>query len=62
MATLILQGVGAYIGSAVTSLGAYLIDRAFSGTMHVEGPRLAAMKPMTAEEGPPCRKSTAPCG
>jgi hypothetical protein len=55
MATLILQGIGGYLGgafgSAAGALGGYLIDRAILGSKPVEGPRLAAMKPMTAEEG-----------
>ncbi len=51
MATLILQGIGAYIGGALLSAGGYLIDRALSSTKHIEGARLSSMRPMTAEEG-----------
>ncbi|MGO4449375.1 glycoside hydrolase/phage tail family protein [Phyllobacterium sp. TAF24] len=51
MATLILQGIGAYIGGALLSAGGYLIDRALSSAKHVEGARLSSMRPMTAEEG-----------
>ncbi|MGH7004649.1 MAG: hypothetical protein ACREIP_11930, partial [Alphaproteobacteria bacterium] len=60
MATLVLTAVaGAVfapgtvalaIGSAAASIGGYLIDRALFGA-NVEGPRLASMRPTTAEEG-----------
>lgn len=38
------------IGSAVASVGGYLIDQALFGPK-LEGPRMASMRPMSAEEG-----------
>ncbi|MBE7183656.1 MAG: glycoside hydrolase/phage tail family protein [Methylobacterium mesophilicum] len=63
MATIILQAAGAYLGGALGATGAalgtaagalagYAVDRALlSGTKRIEGPRLTAQKPFTAEEG-----------
>lgn len=63
MATIILQAAGAYLGGALGATGAaigtaagalagYAVDRALlSGTKRIEGPRLNAQKPFTAEEG-----------
>jgi hypothetical protein len=64
MATVILQVVGASlggglfgalgsaIGSAAGAIGGYLVDRTLiQSTQRLEGPRLDAMRPFTAEEG-----------
>ncbi|WP_163269003.1 baseplate multidomain protein megatron [Chelativorans alearense] len=65
MATIVLQAAGAFlggvlgpvgsaIGSAAGAMAGYVIDRAIiDSTKHYEGPRLAAARPLTAEEGAP---------
>jgi hypothetical protein len=65
MATLVLQAAGAFlggafgpvgatIGAAVGSLAGYVVDRQIvASTQSVEGPRLSAVQPFTAEEGAP---------
>ncbi|WP_367715357.1 glycoside hydrolase/phage tail family protein [Nitratireductor sp. GISD-1A_MAKvit] len=65
MATLVLQAAGAFIGgflgpvgatlgTAAGALAGYVVDRAiFGGSQHYEGPRLAAARPFSGEEGAP---------
>ncbi|WP_048649128.1 baseplate multidomain protein megatron [Nitratireductor soli] len=65
MATIILQAAGAFLGGFLGPIGAtlgtaagavagYVIDRALlSNTQHYEGPRLAAARPFSGEEGVP---------
>lgn len=65
MATIILQAAGAFLGGALGPVGSaigsaagavagYVIDRALiESTKRYEGPRLAAARPFTAEEGAP---------
>ncbi|MEQ9247623.1 MAG: host specificity protein, partial [Nitratireductor sp.] len=65
MATLVLQAAGAFIGGLLGPVGAtigtaagalagYVVDRAlFGGSQHYEGPRLAAARPFSGEEGAP---------
>jgi len=46
--------VGAAIGTAAGALAGYAIDSALiEGTRRIEGPRLSAARPLTAEEGVP---------
>ncbi|EKF40644.1 phage host specificity protein [Nitratireductor indicus C115] len=66
MATIVLQvaagalfggflgPVGATLGTAAGAMAGYMIDRALlSGSQHYEGPRLAAARPFSAEDGAP---------
>lgn len=63
MATILLQAAGAYLGgflgsvggalgSAAGAIAGYVVDRALiNSTQRIEGPRLTAARPFTAEEG-----------
>lgn len=65
MSTVILQSAGAFIGSlfgpvgsaigsALGAMAGYAIDRSLlMSTQRIEGPRLATMRPFSAEEGTP---------
>ena len=65
MSTVILQSAGAFIGSlfgpigsaigsALGAMAGYAIDRSLlMSTQRIEGPRLASMRPFSAEEGAP---------
>jgi hypothetical protein len=65
MSTVVLQSAGAFIGSlfgpvgsaigsALGAMAGYAIDsRLLASTQRIEGPRLAGMRPFSAEEGTP---------
>lgn len=65
MATIVLQAAGAFlggllgpiggtIGAAAGAMAGYMLDRGvLSSLQHIEGPRLAGMRPFSAEEGAP---------
>ena len=65
MSTVVLQSAGAFIGSlfgpvgsaigsALGAMAGYAIDRSLlMSTQRIEGPRLAGMRPFSAEEGAP---------
>ncbi|MCR4269220.1 glycoside hydrolase/phage tail family protein [Nitratireductor sp. ZSWI3] len=50
----VLGPIGATLGTAAGAIAGYMIDRALlSGSQRYEGPRLAAPRPFTAEDGAP---------